>query len=218
MLSGDLHVRRRSRWREGEEGPARGGVRDLPADPADARVDGREGRRRPSTASSSRPWSGSSTGSASRCTAVATRRGSTPATSTRSPTRSPGIAAARQRLPVRASGARRRGAVDGRGRPGRVPGHGLADRPRGAARGRRHLPLRPAPRRRRGPPRRAAPGAGGAARGGRARAQVRALLTSDPAEGERVLAQALGRATRAWSSRTRPRRTSPGAAARPGAR
>ena len=40
----------------------------------------------------------------------------------------PGIVAAVRRLPVRAGGARRRGALDGRGRPGRVPGHGLADR------------------------------------------------------------------------------------------
>ena len=49
--------------------------------------------------------------------------------------------------------------------------------------------------------------------------QVPRVLTSDPAEGERVLDAGAGRrATRAWSSRTRPRRTSPGAAARPGAR
>src|SRR3712207_7153772 len=49
--------------------------------------------------------------------------------------------------------------LDGRGRPGALPGDGGADRLGRAAGGRRHVPVRPAARRRRGPARRAARGA-----------------------------------------------------------
>ena len=83
----------------------------------------------------------------------------------------PGIVAAVRGLPVRAGGARRRGAVDGRARPGCVPGHRLADRQRGAAGGDRDLPLRRAPRRGRRPARHAAGGARRAARRDRAGAE-----------------------------------------------
>ncbi len=69
------------------------------------------------------------------------------------------------------SGVRRRGALDERARPGRISGHRLADRQRGAARGDRDVPVRRPPRRRRGPPRHAARGALRAARSGRAAAQ-----------------------------------------------
>ena len=60
----------------------------------------------------------------------------------------PGIVDAVRAARCPAGGARRRGAVDGRARAGGVPGNRFADRRRGAAGGRRDVPLRRAARRR----------------------------------------------------------------------
>ena len=120
---GRPHAHGRDRADRGRGGAARRRLRALPADPPDARLDRRERRPTRSRASSARRSSGSSTASASRSIAAATRCASTRATSTRSRTRCPGSSTAVRELPVRAGGARRRGAVDGRGRPGRLPGH-----------------------------------------------------------------------------------------------
>ena len=108
----------------------------------------------------------------------------------------PGIVEA-VRAPAAVAGrARRRGAVDGRGRPGGVPGHRLADRRGRAAGGDRDVPVRPAAPRRRGPARRAARGARRAAAPIAPELKIPGVLTSDPPEGERVLDGGAGRRPR----------------------
>ena len=104
----------------------------------------------------------------------------------------PGIVAAVRRLPVAQAVLDGEAIWMGDDGPAAVPGDRLADRQRGAARGRRDVPVRPAPRRRRGPARLAARGARRAARRDRAGA-ARSAACSPPTReaAQRVLDEAL---------------------------
>ena len=192
MLSGDLTrtaelalARRRGR-------AARGRLRALPADPADARLHRRERRR-------------GGRELRARVGRVEARRHPHPDPPPRR--RGPHLHAQPQRHHGRAARDRRRGARGCRcGRrcstarrcgwasdgPARVPGHGLADRRRGAAGGRRDVPLRRAARRRRRPARHAARRARRAARR-RSRRSCRSRACSPPirTRAQRVLDEAL---------------------------